>query len=92
MFSVTGAPALALPCGFSSAGLPLGMQIAGRPFEDGTCSRSATRTREPPAGASAGRISSARCTGHRRKRGRAARRPAAAARARTSKPHCSMPA
>jgi aspartyl-tRNA(Asn)/glutamyl-tRNA(Gln) amidotransferase subunit A len=36
MFSVTGAPALALPCGFSSAGLPLGMQIAGRPFEDGT--------------------------------------------------------
>lgn len=36
MFSVTGAPALALPCGFSSAGLPLGMQMAGRPFEDAT--------------------------------------------------------
>jgi aspartyl-tRNA(Asn)/glutamyl-tRNA(Gln) amidotransferase subunit A len=34
MFSVTGAPALALPCGFSAKGLPLGMQIAGRPFED----------------------------------------------------------
>jgi len=34
MFSVTGAPALALPCGFSKSGLPLGMQIAGRPFED----------------------------------------------------------
>ena len=34
MFSVTGAPALALPCGFSSSGLPLGMQIAGRPFDD----------------------------------------------------------
>ncbi len=36
MFSVTGAPALALPCGFSKSGLPLGMQIAGRPFEDAT--------------------------------------------------------
>jgi aspartyl-tRNA(Asn)/glutamyl-tRNA(Gln) amidotransferase subunit A len=34
MFSVTGAPAIALPCGFSKSGLPLGMQIAGRPFED----------------------------------------------------------
>jgi len=39
MFSVTGAPALALPCGFSSAGLPLGLQIAGRPFEDATVLR-----------------------------------------------------
>lgn len=36
MFSLTGAPALALPCGFSAGGLPLGMQIAGRPFEDAT--------------------------------------------------------
>ena len=36
MFSVTGAPAIALPCGFSRSGLPLGMQIAGRPFEDAT--------------------------------------------------------
>ena len=34
VFSVTGAPALALPCGFSSDGLPLGLQIAGRPFAD----------------------------------------------------------
>lgn len=34
MFSVTGAPALALQCGYSAAGLPLGFQIAGRPFED----------------------------------------------------------
>jgi aspartyl-tRNA(Asn)/glutamyl-tRNA(Gln) amidotransferase subunit A len=32
--SVTGAPALALPCGLSSAGLPLGLQIAGRHFDD----------------------------------------------------------
>jgi aspartyl-tRNA(Asn)/glutamyl-tRNA(Gln) amidotransferase subunit A len=34
VFSVTGAPALALPCGFSKAGLPLGLQIAGRNFDD----------------------------------------------------------
>lgn len=34
VFSVTGAPALALPCGFSSSGLPLGLQIAGRHFDD----------------------------------------------------------
>ena len=39
LISVTGAPALALPCGFSDDGLPLGMQIAGRPFEDATVLR-----------------------------------------------------
>jgi len=32
--SITGAPALALCCGFSSSGLPLGMQVIGRPWED----------------------------------------------------------
>jgi len=31
-FNVTGGPALAVPVGFSKAGLPLGMQIAGKPF------------------------------------------------------------
>ena len=39
LFSVTGAPALALPCGFGASGLPLGLQIAGRPFEDATVLR-----------------------------------------------------
>ena len=34
-FSVTGVPALALCNGFTRAGLPLSMQIAARPFEDG---------------------------------------------------------
>jgi aspartyl-tRNA(Asn)/glutamyl-tRNA(Gln) amidotransferase subunit A len=33
-FDVTGGPALALPCGFTSDGLPLSLQIAGRPFDD----------------------------------------------------------
>ena len=34
LFSLTGAPALALCCGYSRSGLPLGLQIAGRPYED----------------------------------------------------------
>jgi len=29
-----GLPALSLPCGFSEGGLPLGLQILGRPFEE----------------------------------------------------------
>ena len=33
-FNVTGNPALAVPVGFSKAGLPLGMQIVGRPFAE----------------------------------------------------------
>ena len=33
-FNVTGTPALAVPTGFSASGLPLGMQIAGRAFEE----------------------------------------------------------
>jgi aspartyl-tRNA(Asn)/glutamyl-tRNA(Gln) amidotransferase subunit A len=32
--NLLGAPALALRCGFGASGLPLGMQIVGRPFED----------------------------------------------------------
>lgn len=39
LFSVTGAPALALCCGYGATGLPLGFQIAGRPFEDATVLR-----------------------------------------------------
>ena len=33
-FDVTGGPALALPCGFTADGLPLSLQIIGRPFDD----------------------------------------------------------
>ena len=29
-------PALAVPCGFASNGLPLSLQIAGRPFDEAT--------------------------------------------------------
>ena len=34
--SLVGCPALSVNCGFTEAGLPMGMQIIGRPFEDGT--------------------------------------------------------
>ena len=33
-FDLTGQPALSLPCGFSSDGLPLALQLVGRDFED----------------------------------------------------------
>ena len=33
-FNVLGAPALAVPTGFSKAGLPLSMQIVGKPFDE----------------------------------------------------------
>jgi aspartyl-tRNA(Asn)/glutamyl-tRNA(Gln) amidotransferase subunit A len=35
-FNQTGLPALSLCCGFSSSGLPIGMQIVGKAFEEGT--------------------------------------------------------
>lgn len=35
-FSYLGLPALSIPVGFSSAGLPLGMQMVGRPFDEAT--------------------------------------------------------
>ncbi|GAB2896992.1 amidase [Microbulbifer echini] len=33
-FNMTGQPALSVPCGFSSSGLPIGLQFVGRRFED----------------------------------------------------------
>ena len=34
-FNLTGLPALTVPCGLSTGGLPIGMQIVGRPFDEG---------------------------------------------------------
>jgi aspartyl-tRNA(Asn)/glutamyl-tRNA(Gln) amidotransferase subunit A len=34
-FNLTGNPALTVPCGFTAAGLPIGLQLVGRLFEDG---------------------------------------------------------
>jgi aspartyl-tRNA(Asn)/glutamyl-tRNA(Gln) amidotransferase subunit A len=33
-FNVTGQPAISVPCGFGDNGLPIGLQIAGRPFDE----------------------------------------------------------
>ena len=38
-FNATGLPALSLPCGFTRAGLPVGLQIVGRPFDEATVLR-----------------------------------------------------
>jgi aspartyl-tRNA(Asn)/glutamyl-tRNA(Gln) amidotransferase subunit A len=34
--SLTGLPSLAVPCGFDEDGLPIGMQLIGRPFDEAT--------------------------------------------------------
>lgn len=39
--NLAGLPAIALPCGFSKAGLPIGMQLIGRAFEEDLLLRAA---------------------------------------------------
>ena len=58
-FNVTGGPALSICNGFSQTGLPLALQIGGRPFEDALVLKVGdaleralgTRTRRPPMAA-----------------------------------------
>ncbi|WP_162617516.1 amidase [Yoonia maritima] len=37
IWDLTGFPSLMLPSGFGSSGLPIGLQIVGRPFDDALC-------------------------------------------------------
>ena len=55
-YNITGFPAITVPCGFSDQELPIGLQLAGRPFDDQTVLRAAHayeqatdwRRRRPP--------------------------------------------
>jgi aspartyl-tRNA(Asn)/glutamyl-tRNA(Gln) amidotransferase subunit A len=54
--NLVGLPSLALPCGFDGTGLPIGMQLVGRPFEEALVLRAGRayervtdwHTRRPP--------------------------------------------
>jgi aspartyl-tRNA(Asn)/glutamyl-tRNA(Gln) amidotransferase subunit A len=56
--NLAGVPALSLPCGFSPDGLPIGLQLIGRPFAESTILRAAAAyegvtewtARRPPIG------------------------------------------
>jgi aspartyl-tRNA(Asn)/glutamyl-tRNA(Gln) amidotransferase subunit A len=37
IFNLAGIPALSLPAGLHSSGLPMGIQVAARPFDEATC-------------------------------------------------------
>ena len=55
-YNITGFPAISVPCGFSAEGMPIGLQLAGRPFDEATVLRAAHayeqatdwHTRRPP--------------------------------------------
>ena len=40
-FNLTGFPAITVPCGFGDDGMPIGLQLAGRPFDEETVLRAA---------------------------------------------------
>jgi aspartyl-tRNA(Asn)/glutamyl-tRNA(Gln) amidotransferase subunit A len=37
--NLAGIPAMSVPCGFTRAGLPMGLQLLGKPFDEGTLLR-----------------------------------------------------
>jgi aspartyl-tRNA(Asn)/glutamyl-tRNA(Gln) amidotransferase subunit A len=38
-YNATGLPAISVPCGFSASGLPISLQIGGKPFDEETVLR-----------------------------------------------------
>jgi aspartyl-tRNA(Asn)/glutamyl-tRNA(Gln) amidotransferase subunit A len=51
-FNVTGQPAASVPCGFTSDGLPIGLQIVGRRYADVTVLRASAAFEKVRPGAS----------------------------------------
>ena len=55
-FNISGVPVVSVPCGFTDSAMPIGVQIAGRPFDEATVLRVAHayeqvtdwHTRRPP--------------------------------------------
>jgi aspartyl-tRNA(Asn)/glutamyl-tRNA(Gln) amidotransferase subunit A len=41
LFNLLGLPAVSVPCGFSDGGLPIGLQLVGRPWDEQTVLRAA---------------------------------------------------
>jgi aspartyl-tRNA(Asn)/glutamyl-tRNA(Gln) amidotransferase subunit A len=58
LFNLTGQPAATVPCGFTNEGLPIGLQIVGRRFDEATVLRASAAfeairpwaQRRPPVG------------------------------------------
>src|SRR5260370_39954796 len=48
-FNVWGLPAISIPCGFTKAGLPIGLQIAGPPWREDIVLRLASAYEEATA-------------------------------------------
>ena len=40
-FNLNGFPAISIPCGFSEQGLPIGLQLAGKPYYENAILRTA---------------------------------------------------
>ena len=54
--NATGLPAITVPCGFTRAGLPIGIQFIGRPFDEARLLQVATPTRQCPRAEAEGQL------------------------------------
>jgi len=49
-FDLTGQPAISVPCGLTDGGLPVGLQLVGRRFDERTVLRAAHALESAPGG------------------------------------------